>query len=460
MKLAYITAVAAAMLGTACFAEDASNPLRSMIVRNADALRGKNVYIDVFGRPMNASFADADDVGVTVEAAGQPLTLAWEQLKPPRLIRMALRAAASSGDFCAVAGYAHAEGLAEEAQRILDDAVERHPGAIEEISALRNKLFPEPPKPQKEEKAAPAGAADAAPTVTSKAAPSFVPTFHCLSVYWSPEGGEDGKKVFIRYREHGQKAWRDGLPMRYNPVKTPECKADYRGSIVNLMPGTAYEVTLQLEGADVRTAFMAATWSERFPVSSVVKCSSSGSTLNVSRSGTPDGYVLYDGAGALIDTGNRSNVGISVDASYVIIRGFTIRNVREHGIRIMAGKHIVIEDCDISKWGSESEKGFGIDYQAGVFSNNKDVRAVVIQRCKIHHPTWNSNSWAEDHKGSRHPSGPQTVVFWEAEGNHVIRYNEFWSDEKHYFNDVLGAGYNSGYRGFPGADSDIYCNYV
>jgi hypothetical protein len=52
------------------------------------------------------------------------------------------------------------------------------------------------------------------------------------------------------------------------------------------------------------------------------------------------------------------------------------------------------------------------------------------------------------------------VVFWESEGNHVIRYNEVWSDEDHYFNDGMGAGYNGGYRGFPGADSDIYGNYV
>jgi hypothetical protein len=52
------------------------------------------------------------------------------------------------------------------------------------------------------------------------------------------------------------------------------------------------------------------------------------------------------------------------------------------------------------------------------------------------------------------------VVFWESEGNHVIRYNECWSDGDHYFNDGMGAGYNGGFRGFPGADSDIYCNYI
>jgi hypothetical protein len=78
----------------------------------------------------------------------------------------------------------------------------------------------------------------------------------------------------------------------------------------------------------------------------------------------------------------------------------------------------------------------------------------------MHHPSWDTNSWAERHGKSTHPAGPQTVVFWESEGNHVIRYNECWSDKDHYFNDGMGAGNNGGFRGFPGADSDIYCNYI
>jgi len=299
--------------------------------------------------------------------------------------------------------------------------------------------------------------------------PSAVPTFHCLSIYWSPEGGGAGKRVSVKYRQAvrgmkgsrvGEGGWCDGLPMRYNPVDTPECKADYRGSIVNLQPATVYEIALHLDGTELRAVLKAATWSERFPVASVVTCDSRDSTFDAGTSGTPQGYVVYDGTGSTIDTANRSDVGIAVRASYVILRGFTIRNVKQHGIRLFEGHHIVIEDCDISKWGSEDEKGWGKNYQAAVFSNWKDLRAVVIQRSKMHHPSWDTNSWAEKHGESTHPAGPQTVVFWESAGNHVIRYNECWSDEDHYFNDGMGAGNNSGYRGFPGADSDIYSNYI
>ena len=459
-KLGCLTAFVVVAISHMCLAEDNAKPLREMILKNAEALRGKTVYLDVFGQPMRSTFTSADESGITIEAMGQTLPLPWEQVKPQRLMGIAIKAAGTTDGYGAVARYAHAEGLDDEARQVLDDAATKFPDAAEAIAALRKELFPEAPKPVVEEKPAPSTAAEQIPSITSKVLPTSVSTFHCLSVYWSPEGGEAGKKVMIKFREAGQKEWRDGLPMRLNKVDTKESKGDYRGSIVNLKPGTSYEIVLFLEGTETRTAFRAATWSEQFPVASVVKGQSSTSTVSVGRSGTPEGYVLYDGTGAVIDTANKSDVGIMVDASYVIIRGYTVRNVKQFGIRLNNCHNVVIENCDISKWGSEDEKGFGVDCQGGLFSNTRELRSVVVQRCKIHHPSWDSNSWAEDHNNSRHPGGQQTIVFWESEGNHVFRYNELWSDEEHYFNDVMGAGQNSSYRGFPGADTDIYCNYI
>src|SRR6266550_4392149 len=292
--------------------------------------------------------------------------------------------------------------------------------------------------------------ADSPAAVTSKVPATAVATFHCLGIYWSPENGQAGKKVLVKFRGAADQTWHEGLAMRYNPVQTPECKGDYRGSIVNLKPGTAYEIALTLEGTDIHTSLTATTWSEKFPVASTVKAQSGAATLTVKKSGSPQGYVLYDGAGCVIDGADKSDLGISVDASYVILRGFTIRNVKQDGIRINSGHHIVIENCDISQWGSEEERGYGFEMQACVFSKNKDLHNVVIQRCKFHNPSWNTNSWAEDHfkgKSSRHPDGPQTIVFWECEGNNVIRYNECWSDEKHYYDDIIGGARNGSYRG-------------
>ena len=289
---------------------------------------------------------------------------------------------------------------------------------------------------------------------------SLVPTFHCIGIYWSPARAVPEQTCWSSSAS-GQKQWRTGLPMRYNPVDTPECKADYRGSIVNLKPGTTYEISLTARWDRPATPTAgAATWSERLsrghPQS---RCESVDSTLTVNQSGTPQGYVLYDGTGCTIDTGNKDDVGIAVHASYVILRGFTIKNVKQHGIRIFSGHHIVIEDCDISKWGSEDEKGWGMDYQAGVFSNNKDLRCRRHPALQDASPLLGHQQLGGATRRVHAPAGPQTIVFWESEGNHVIRYNECWSDEDHYFNDVMGAGYNGSYRGFPGADSDIYCNY-
>ena len=217
-----------------------------------------------------------------------------------------------------------------------------------------------------------------AQTPHQRAEPLLVPTFQCIGIYWSPAEGGAEHKVLVKYRRRGQPQWRAGLLLRYHPVETPECKADYRGSLVNLTPGTTYEIALTLEGTSRRAECQGTTWSEEFPVGSVVKVSDRDTTLSIDGSGKPDAYVLYDGTGYTIDTGNKDDIGIAVRASYVILRGFTIRNVREHGIRLFRGHHIVIEDCDISHWGSESEKGWGKNYQACVFSNNKDLHAVII----------------------------------------------------------------------------------
>lgn len=304
--------------------------------------------------------------------------------------------------------------------------------------------------------AAPLAGADA----PGPAAVLALPTFHCVGLYWTPEEGAASRDALVAYRPAGATAWRTGLPLRYHPVDTPECRATYRGSLVHLTPGTTYEIALSLSGTSRRATCHATTWTESFPVGERVIVTNRDATLLVKESGRPDAYRVYDGTGCTIDVGHRQDHGIEVRASHVILRGFTIRHAQAHGIRLFSGHDIVIEDCDISGWGSESEQGWGRDYQAAVFSNSRDLRRVVVQRCRLHHPTWDANSWAEEHAGTHHPMGPQTVVFWESAGNHVIRYNECYSDADHYFNDVMGAGKNGSHRGFPGPDSDVYGNYI
>jgi hypothetical protein len=298
-------------------------------------------------------------------------------------------------------------------------------------------------------------------SVAAADTPFAISTFHCLSVYWSPQDGSPYRNVWVKYRHKGGSEWLKALPMRYNPIsETTEDKADYRGSIVNLAPDTEYEVHLALEGTSTTSQLTAKTWSEDFPIGDTVKVGDQENQYDITESGTADAYRLYDGTASTIDVNNNSDYCIFIDASYVIVRGFALKGAGQHGIYIKGGHDIIIEDCDISNWGDTDESGnFGVNYRSGVFSPNRELKRVVIQRCIIHHPRYDTNSWAEDHKGF-HPRGPQCIAFANSAGNNVIRYNECYSDAEHYFNDPIGYGSNASYRGFPGPDSDIYCNYV
>src|SRR4051812_37342202 len=173
------------------------------------------------------------------------------------------------------------------------------------------------------------------------AEPRAVPTFESIGVYWTPPGDPGAAGCPLQFRKSGESAWREGLPLWFD-ARNAEC----RGSLVQLEPGTQYE--LRLGG---RT-FSAKTWSERFPVAKTITVGSQP-TLNITESGTASGYVLYQAApGAVIDAANAQPVGISVAASYVIVRGFLVKGAQRHGILIEPGRHdVVIEDNDVSGWG-------------------------------------------------------------------------------------------------------------
>jgi hypothetical protein len=293
--------------------------------------------------------------------------------------------------------------------------------------------------------------------------PITISTFNSVSVYWSPEEGADSLSVFIKFKEKGTNKWHNGYPMRYNPiVDTDEDLADYRGSIVNLKSNTLYEIELTLEGSSVKDTITAKTWREEFPIAETVYLTDREIQYTVYNSGTPDGYILIEGSGKTIDVKNKFKYCINVYGNYVIIRGLKLINAQKCGINLNNVHDVIIENCDISGWGEEDKNsGFGKNYQSGIYSESPELKRIIVQRCRIHHPRWGANSWAELNASgkSKHPSGPQAISFFNSAGNHVIRYNEFYTDYDHTFNDIIGYGSNGSYYGFPGADSDIYGNY-
>ena len=77
------------------------------------------------------------------------------------------------------------------------------------------------------------------------------------------------------------------------------------------------------------------------------------------------------------------------------------------------------------------------------------MERLIIQRCKLHNPHYDGSTWHEP-KYPTHTQGPQCITLFNTGGNHVIRYNECYSDLEHMYNDVIGGGSNGSYRAHRG----------
>lgn len=301
-------------------------------------------------------------------------------------------------------------------------------------------------------------------TKKSRAQLEAVPTFESVGLYWSPELGAGAGYCQVRYRRIGAHEWRQGLPLWFD-AKGNQC----RGSLVHLRSGTRYEVEVQTVDHGEFASVAVETWSERYPIAETITLpETSNEPLRINRSGRPDGYLLFaaaPGKSATIDLNGSADRAIEVKGSYVIIRGLTVKGARRHLIVLENGVHdVVIEDNDLSGWGDVHIDGWGVNHDSAIYSKGKarSVKRIVIQRNRIHHPRSNSNAWDEYREAfrTRHPLGPQAITLWNSGGNHVIRYNDIYSDENHQFNDCIGAGTNFSEIGFPHKDSDIYGNRI
>lgn len=243
-----------------------------------------------------------------------------------------------------------------------------------------------------------------------------------------------------------------------------------RGSVVHLTPGTSYDLQFSLPGQAPARQLRTTTWPASYPIARTVTLppGTSSQTLTITQGGSPTGYVLYTTdptTRSTIDVANGKANNVQVNASYVIVRGLTLKGAQSHAVLISPSVHdVVIEDNDISGWGRSrgtSKFGYtlGANLDSGVFANCGSslgsLQRVIVQRNRIHDPRYGANSWAEGH-----PAGPQGIAFVECGGNHVFRYNEFYSTSGHYFNDAIGGGENFSSRGFPNADTDIYGNRI
>ncbi|MDX1909017.1 MAG: right-handed parallel beta-helix repeat-containing protein [Bacteroidia bacterium] len=295
--------------------------------------------------------------------------------------------------------------------------------------------------------------------------PRIVPTYESLGISWSPLTGGRERTCAISYRQAGDTAWETGFPLWYD-----KRDLEYRGSLVSLRPGTTYEIRLQTSGPLGTEGYaVARTWDESPPVADTVWVCSSAEPLEICQGGAATGYVLYlpcPGDAGIVDVQHQYDYCVNLDASYVILRGLTLRGARMHGVQIGLQQDLIIERCDISGWGRPAPgfeaQGFGENFDAGIYSQGDGdrPRRITIQDNHIHHPRYGANHWEETGPRGNHPYGPQAISVLQGGGHYVIRYNAIYSSEGHYFNDAMGEWRNFTFEGFPGRDTDIAHNYI
>lgn len=292
--------------------------------------------------------------------------------------------------------------------------------------------------------------------------PTAISTFECVGLYWTLYNVDP--VVQVRYRVAGTKPWKEALPLWFDARD-----GQARGSIVGLKPGTRYEINLSwAEGGIVSTLFTE-TWSEDIPVARTVYLQPGNRTepLIIDEGGDPEsGFVVYTvrpGEESLIDVQDQYPYCVDVQASHVVVRGLELKGASRDGIYLGAVKDVIIEDCDISNWGRRTEN-YGYNLDSAIKSMSTELERIVIQNNRLHHPRYNANDWTQPSDLPKihgyHPTGAQGISWMDNEGNHVIRFNEIYSDADHRFNDGMGWWTNFTRGGFPGPDSDIYGNYI
>ena len=320
------------------------------------------------------------------------------------------------------------------------------------------------------------GLALAAPAA-SAAPPRAVATFHSIGLYWSPEGGAESNAAQVRFREAGGGEWRQGLDLWFDARNR-----EYRGSLVELKPGTGYEIRLALSSG-TRESLTQQTWSEKLRVKRTVEVPAGTTRLVIEAKDSgdeKDGYVVFTGKSPIEGNGSADAcVVVKQGAHHVIVRGLVIRNCKRYGVLIerqfepvleTQTHDIVIEDSEISGWGGFEtiKKGKGLAdtdgaIQCGYWRETDDAKRpdrIIIQRNRIHSPRHSANPWVSRARGRLHPEGPQGVNFDRCGRNHVIRYNEIASRNGNHYNDGIGGADNFSAAGFPWADSDIYGNRI
>ncbi len=311
--------------------------------------------------------------------------------------------------------------------------------------------------------------------------PRTFATFQCISIELSDIGAGE---AMVCYRPVGSENWLPALSLWYDSRNQ-----EHRGSLVNLQPDTEYQ--LQVMVGDQLACVTTRTLSEIFPVAKTTDLGNRNGEVRITEGGTAQGYHLVVG-GTI--TGGENN--LVIDAPYVIVRGLTLRDAENTGIKLGPdANHIVIERNEITGFGSIRGDGDPQDPTRRYWGNNASQgnsgiwsdrgHNLIIQYNHIHTPRSDSNGWrvwrptVNSDQGSAtsrcpgssfpspaspfcHPEGPQAITIrGSILGQNIIRYNSLVGTSSRMWNDAIGGFDNFKTRsGCPGPNSDIYGNFI
>ncbi len=293
------------------------------------------------------------------------------------------------------------------------------------------------------------------------------PTFCSCGVYW---GTPKQESITLEFRKAGTQAWRQALPPHYYNESS-----QYSGSIVKLKEDTDYEVRFR-SGEKVLASGKFRTWSSSVPVAKTIVLDPARfrKKLVIDKQGSPDGWIKYTmKPGSSIDVPENTRIIDVTNASYILLEGLSIKGgTAADVIKIENSHHVRVVNCDISRWGivgvphyerygrrfpvpaDQKVKGYGINFN-GAIVIDKGCSSVVVERCYVHDPRGQANSWYYSH-----PAGPEAVILKRPAHSTVIRYNDFVGSDLHRWNDAVeGEGNFHGDGGF-NRDADIYGNFM
>ncbi len=292
----------------------------------------------------------------------------------------------------------------------------------------------------------------------------LVPTYNCISVYLTDapaplnaNGDDDARVEYKRVTDsvwkRGYDAWFDRRPV-IDSSGNEYGGQEYRGSIVNLVSNTRYDVKITPKGRNSYSGQIQ-TWPDpdldEVPgtivtlndtyTTRVTAGLSSGigaAGLVITQGGTAQNWRIYKGApgGTLIDGDDVSgglNIGIALNAPYTMLWGtesapIIIRNIERHGVllgptyeRNATDLHdMVISGLNVSKFGrlattttNTQVAGFAVNDDSSIYCQGLRLRRVTVQRNKLHTPNHSANSWYLNSARTirEHPHGNKAIHF-------------------------------------------------